>query len=123
MEPEEIRNAELERDRLLRVNGPVEPSRRPVIDSVRQMLELKDARIKALEAAAPIPMVLSCPTCGERHIDQDEWAIRPHRTHRCQSCGAQWRPSHRSTVGVRDLGPKPVDSGGGALHLGVYGGS
>lgn len=30
---------------------------------------------------------LSCPICEANHFDQDEWAIRPHKTHLCVNCG------------------------------------
>jgi len=55
------------------------------------------------ELAAPIPMRLPCPTCGELHVDEGLWATRPHHTHACQHCGAVWRPAVRTTVGVHFL--------------------
>jgi predicted RNA-binding Zn-ribbon protein involved in translation (DUF1610 family) len=48
----------------------------------------------------PIPMLLWCPICTERHIDTGEFATRPHHTHACQSCGMVWRPAVVPTVGV-----------------------
>ena len=30
---------------------------------------------------APIPMRLTCPSCGELHIDVGEFATKPHHTH------------------------------------------
>lgn len=48
----------------------------------------------------PIPMVLLCPKCGAKHIDDGEWATRPHRTHLCDKCQHEWRPSPLPTVGV-----------------------
>ncbi len=51
----------------------------------------------------PISILLNCPCCGERHIDEGEWAERPHHTHACQSCGTVWRPALVDTVGVRFL--------------------
>lgn len=59
------------------------------------------------QLAAPIPMVLPCPECGVEHIDEDEWETRPRRTHLCQFCGHQWRPSSRATVGVMVLPEMP----------------
>jgi len=47
-----------------------------------------------------VPMVLACPTCHVWHIDKDEWATRPHKTHLCLSCGAEFRPANVPTVGV-----------------------
>lgn len=55
----------------------------------------------------PIPMILFCPACNWQHIDKQGWTGKPHRTHLCENCKHEWRPSHRSTVGVLDLGPKP----------------
>lgn len=55
----------------------------------------------------PIPMLLWCPSCGMRHIDEGEWATRPHALHACQvsegGCGATWRHSVVPTVGVQSL--------------------
>lgn len=51
----------------------------------------------------PIPMRLPCPSCGELHIDEGEFAARVHHTHACQKCGAVWRPAVNATVGVRFL--------------------
>lgn len=51
----------------------------------------------------PIPMILHCPSCGERHVDEGEWAHRSHHTHACQHCGIVWRPAIEPTVGVQFL--------------------
>lgn len=53
--------------------------------------------------SAPIPMVLSCEHCHASHVDRNEWATRPHRTHLCEHCGAKWRPANVATVGVAAL--------------------
>ena len=53
--------------------------------------------------SAPIPMILVCPGCDVQHVDEDEWTTRSHRTHLCGTCGHEWRPSNRSTVGVESL--------------------
>jgi rubredoxin len=59
----------------------------------------------------PIPMRLTCPECGALHIDEGEFATKPHHTHACQSCGMVWRPAVVCTVGVRFLpGFKNEDS-------------
>lgn len=50
-----------------------------------------------------IPMLLWCPHCGERHIDEGEFARKAHHTHACQGCGAVWRPAKINTHGVRFL--------------------
>jgi hypothetical protein len=51
----------------------------------------------------PVPMILTCPSCGERHYDEGEFATKPHHTHACQGCGVVWRPAKIDTVGVRFL--------------------
>lgn len=56
-----------------------------------------------VESNAPIPMRLNCPSCGDLHIDDGEFATKPHHTHACQSCGNVWRPAIVATVGVRFL--------------------
>lgn len=50
-----------------------------------------------------IPMILTCPGCGERHIDEGEFATKEHHTHACQHCGMVWRPALVPTVGVKFL--------------------
>ena len=51
----------------------------------------------------PIPMLLWCPECGQRHIDEGEFATKSHHTHACQSCGMVWRPAIVPTTGVQYL--------------------
>jgi hypothetical protein len=57
---------------------------------------------------APSRLVLYCPA-GHQHVDEGEWATRPHRTHQCQwtdgliSCKLEWRPSPLPTFGVASL--------------------
>ena len=60
--------------------------------------------------AAPIPMILHCPgvgedgtVCGARHIDRNEFASRPHKSHSCQRCGFTFSPAAVPTVGVQFL--------------------
>jgi hypothetical protein len=50
-----------------------------------------------------IPMILNCPGCGERHIDEGEFVYVPHHTHACQGCGLVWRPAKINTHGVQFL--------------------
>ncbi len=52
---------------------------------------------------SPIPLILTCPCCGGRHIDEGEFATKSHHTHACQECGMCWRPAIVHTVGVRFL--------------------
>jgi len=68
----------------------------------------------------PVPMLLHCPMCHTKHIDEGEFATRPHHTHACQGfvrddgydekygkvsrrCGHVWRPALVPTVGVETL--------------------
>jgi hypothetical protein len=67
------------------------------------------AGLKAIQRLLPpdpdamIPMILHCPQCGERHIDEGEFADKPHHTHACQGCGFVWRPAKVNTHGVQFL--------------------
>lgn len=62
---------------------------------------------KLAEAREPVPMILFCPKCGTRHIDQPDpangWDKHPHRSHLCASCGLIWRPADICTVGVEKI--------------------
>lgn len=49
---------------------------------------------------SPVPMLLTCPSCGARHTDEGEFMTKPHHTHACQECGMVWRPAVIDTVGV-----------------------
>lgn len=51
----------------------------------------------------PIPMILTCPKCSERHIDVGKFASKVHRDHACQKCGLVWRSALVPTVGVQFL--------------------
>lgn len=69
----------------------------------RQCMHLDEAthRNESLAAGAlPAPMHLSCPQCNALHVDEGEWATRPHKTHQCQSCKYEWRPFDYPTYGV-----------------------
>jgi rubredoxin len=62
-----------------------------------------------------IPMILHCPECGTRHIDEKAFAKIPHHTHACQGCGMVWRPAKVNTHGVQFLpGYKNGDDDGHA---------
>lgn len=71
-----------------------------VFDAVGSQLSSEAARQECREKAQPIPLLLACPACNERHIDKGEYATKPHRTHACQHCGCLWRPANVPTVGV-----------------------
>lgn len=49
----------------------------------------------------PYPVQINCPKCDVLHIDEGEWATRPHKTRQCQGCGHEWRPFEYPTVGVK----------------------
>lgn len=66
-----------------------------------EIATLHDAVIEALNA--PIPMIIICPSCHQRHIDEGEFATRPHRVHACQHCGVLFQVALVPTVGVRFL--------------------
>jgi hypothetical protein len=51
----------------------------------------------------PVPMIIWCPKCHERHIDKGVYAVNPHHSHACQHCGHVWRPAIIATVGVQFL--------------------
>ena len=62
----------------------------------------------------PIPMILNCPSCGGRHVDDGEFAKKEHHTHACQHCGMMWQPAVVPTCGVQFLpGYKSSPSKGG----------
>lgn len=65
--------------------------------------EAAQADLTQLLKAIPVPMLLWCPECSERHIDRGEFADKSHHTHACQSCGHCWRPAVLPTVGVQFL--------------------
>jgi hypothetical protein len=62
----------------------------------------KEAGIEEPETK-PVPMIMHCPDCHQRHIDEGVWATKAHHTHSCQSCGVTWRPAVVDTVGVQFL--------------------
>ena len=57
----------------------------------------------AFPSACTIPMILHCPECGTRHIDEGAFAEVAHHTHACQGCGMVWRPAKVNTHGVQFL--------------------
>lgn len=68
---------------------------KPIRAALRRLCE-------ALSQARPLPARLHCEACGERHVDRGAWATRSHKTHRCEHCGAEWRPFDFPTVGVEE---------------------
>ncbi len=53
--------------------------------------------------------ILVCPACGQIHVDEGEWAIKPHRTHRCVrgiygvGCEHEWE-AHEKGIGTDEIG-------------------
>lgn len=81
-----------------------------MLNEVDLATKIADAAVAALASRAPegakpepIPMLLWCPECGERHLDVGRFASKPHHTHACQGCGMVWRPAIGPTVGVEFL--------------------
>jgi len=78
-----------------------------------------DLRAKKIVTPAPVQMLLFCPMCHTKHIDEGEFATKPHHSHACQGwlverqplggtqqlrrCGHVWRPAIVPTVGVETL--------------------
>lgn len=58
---------------------------------------------RLVELERPVPMLLWCPECGGRHIDEGDFDTKPHHTHACQHCGHVWRPAIVPTRGVQFL--------------------
>lgn len=88
-------------------------------------LELAKAAALVEQLRLPIPMLLVCPTCYERHIDVGEFATKSHHTHACQRCGMVWRPALVATVGVRFLPgfknePPPASNEVPPVSMGVW---
>lgn len=67
-------------------------------------------------AAAPIDIVLFCPSCFTQHIDAPEpngdWTNPPHKSHLCHHCKTVWRPASVETNGVAHVPPGSRDTVG-----------
>ena len=68
---------------------------------------LKLARV----AVEPFDIMIHCPMCKTKHVDEGEFEHREHHTHSCQGytedehgkrryCGHTWRPAKRPTRGI-----------------------
>lgn len=89
------------RDALL-VERDALAARVKALEGAAQASDTAQSKLQALRVA-PVPMVLHCPECRARHIDEGEFATKLHHTHSCQSCGLTWRPAIVPTVGVQFL--------------------
>lgn len=77
-------------------------------DTVQRAAEILEERLTPLEVLftapaaceGPVPIALHCPKCSTEHVDRDEWATKPHRTHLCEKCGNEWQPCDFDSVGV-----------------------
>lgn len=58
----------------------------------------------------PKPMFLHCPKCGFLHVDEGEWATKPHRKHQCVKCRHEWKPHAYPTVGISIKGMDATES-------------
>ena len=74
--------------------------REAMLEHNAQRIEFENLRGAEVK---PLPLYLTCPICGARHIDEGEFATKPHHTHSCQKCGLTWRPAIEPTVGVQFL--------------------
>ena len=74
----------------------------PVWDQPELVTETFHLSIGKGISHSTIPMILFCPS-GHRHIDEHEFAEKPHHTHACQTCGIVWRPALVNTHGVQFL--------------------
>lgn len=124
LEGERFANESL-RTRLAQAEA-VSEGRLKVLNEKAEELRREWSRAEAAESrlAEPLPLVLYCPA-GHQHIDEGEWATKPHKTHRCtfhewadsdmpeqdgigfiqvfKACGLEWRPANFPTVGIPAL--------------------
>ena len=59
--------------------------------------EVRD-HIKRIEAELerpelPLELLIICPRCKEQHVDEGEFATKPHKNHSCQFCGLTFQAS------------------------------
>lgn len=60
-------------------------------------LDVRD-HIRRIEAALerpelPLELFIICPRCKEQHVDEGEFATKPHKNHSCQFCGLTFQAS------------------------------
>lgn len=65
-------------------------------------LELRDELAKLTLRDKPmLELLIYCPRCLKQHIDEGDFATKPHKTHACQFCGLGFRASKEPSVGVQ----------------------
>lgn len=57
-------------------------------DPVTSIQLFKAVKVAELPTLPKFPAIenLSCPSCGQPHLDENEWSFRPHKTHLCLFC-------------------------------------
>lgn len=65
------------------------------------------------QGVEPIAMILYCPNCHKKHIDEPDpargWPNPPHKSHLCLFCGTVWRPADIPTTGVKNIKTRGKD--------------
>ena len=97
-----LRHVDHERDGTYPACAVDGPGHVVYLRNLRHMIaaEAKRRRVVGGLLAHPIALALTCPKCKAPHLDTDEWATKPHKTHLCLGCGNEWRPCNFPTVGV-----------------------
>lgn len=62
------------------------------------------AVLQARGSQSIVSMELQCPKCNRFHVDREEWYHKPHHTHLCEHCGAEWYVA----AGARGIEPVSV---------------
>jgi 5'-3' exonuclease len=101
---ERLESEEIERDGfgLKRLPSDLNGSRLAFAKEIEGNVERMESRHPVI-GSEPIPMLLWCPACHERHVDAGDFVEKSHHTHSCQKCGMVWRPAVACTVGVQFL--------------------
>jgi hypothetical protein len=108
VQEDELKVLGLEREQMLEAGGHQAEelsALRSQLANGQHRFTTADRAIADLQAkiSEPVPMILSCPACGARHVDVGVFATKRHHTHACQGCGLVWRPAKCATVGVQFL--------------------
>jgi hypothetical protein len=93
---------------IARLREALEIASRWVGDSAPDDVAIIRAALAEQPSPPPVPIErLECPKCQLWHVDEGEWATKPHKTHRCAGCGHEWRPFDYASVGVAEQPPPP----------------